>query len=471
MGNKTVDTVETVDVELNLKIGDSEEKMTKLSDAGKQFKEDMTKALDVGESLPGFKQYVETSGYSFDRASDKIRRDSRKEGVSSAEQARITEDLHFQTSLLKASFSDLSDVTKKAKDLNKVLETGGGLDEVFSRSYSAIIDVLNGIIKSNGNPIGKSEDFFYRILRDKLGSYGSQNFSVAEFNQAFSDPIAKQAALRYVVATSMPQYLKTSFVNDKHFDIDKSIDGKLFENFRDSLPTAFKQLPTQRKEMFSGGSFATRLPEDARQVTDEEMKKMLKVATTNRYFADAAVQAGVMKKKDGNLLYNKNATRGQINMVGGFLMETLENALRGMPMYGITDIEDPKVWNSVYRKNNQRYRAAMEGMEVLNDFDWIAPAYYSKKEAEAVQKSRRKQFVKIDDEELNNGKIMHSPAYKAYEVARYKLGKDGELVEDSHFARQDSAQLRRIMKKKGRVVPHNSFIDDEIYLSLTTLKY
>lgn len=464
MGNKTVDTVETVDVELNLKIGNSEEKMTKLSDAGKQFKEDMTKALEVGESLPGFTQYVEASGYSFNRASDKIRRDSKKDGASSAEQTRIAEDLHFQTSVLNASFSDLSDTTKKAAELNAILKKDGGLDKVFSRSYSALVDVLNSVIKTNGNPIGKSEDYFYKAISKKLEK--SSNATLNDFNQAFSDPIAKQAALRYVVATSMPQYMKTSFVNDKHFDIDKSIDGKLFENFRDSLPTAFKQLPTQRKEMFSGGSFATRLPEDARQVTDEEMKKMLKVATTNRYFADAAVQAGVMKKKDGNLLYNKNATRGQINMVGGFLMETLENALRGMPMYGITDIEDPKVWNSVYRKNNQRYRAAMEGMEVLNDFDWIAPAYYSKKEAEAVQKSRRKQFVKIDDEELNNGKIMHSPAYKAYEVARYKLGKDGELVEDSHFARQDSAQLRRIMKKKGRVVPHNSFIDDEIYLGI-----
>lgn len=467
MGDKTVNTVETVDVELNLKIGDSEEKMTKLSDAGKQFKEDMTKALEVGESLPGFTQYVETAGYSFERASDKIRRDSRKEGVSSAEQARIAEDLQFQTSLLNASFSDLSDVTKKAKELNGVLSSKGGLDKVLTRNFSSIVDVFNGIVKVMGNPTKINESFFVEILSKKLGG----NSSFEEFNKSFSDTRTRQAALSYVVATAMPQYMKSSFVNDKHFDIDKSIDGKLFENFRDSLPTAFKQLPTQRKEMFSGGSFATRLPEDARQVTDEEMKKMLKVATTNRYFADAAVQAGVMKKKDGNLLYNKNATRGQINMVGGFLMETLENALRGMPMYGITDIEDPKVWNSVYRKNNQRYRAAMEGMEVLNDFDWIAPAYYSKKEAEAVQKSRSKQFVKIDDEELNNGKIMHSPAYKAYEVARYKLGKDGELVEDSHFARQDSAQLRRIMKKKGRVVPHNSFIDDEIYLSLTTLKY
>lgn len=256
------------------------------------------------------------------------------------------------------------------------------------------------------------------------------------------DQQSAESVWDYLFQVGSPQHKRASFMDKMSKDV--SIDGTRYRNFRESLPTSFAKIPVRHTQMIADKDWKQRYATDVERIQAKELEFLQARIMKNRVLMDAAVASGIAVKSKGRLRMNTNMPlRGQVNMMGGQVMEFMENALRGMPMYGITDIENPDNWDKLERKNNSRYRMAREAMEVLDEFAWFDPTYYTKTQARNLRRAAGSKFHPAN---ASAPVINHSPLYKAFEVPAYKIGDNGNLVEDAHLAIEDSIAMRTIMR-------------------------
>ena len=444
----------------------------------------MKSAVESANNLPGFDRYELQARSSWNEAADRLVNNHvrmfNKDYVTAREQGRVSNDNKFQTGVLEATFNDLTETLQAASKLTNEMNKHGGMKDLLTHSFPAMLDaagkaikLYQGSHKELASPDKMQVQFMNEMKRISKNSPSSQAANLFNIMSQKGNEDVQTAVWKYLFQISAPQHKKTSFMNDRFFSFDTSLEGQPFKSFRESLPSKFQTVPVKPTQMFKGKSWINRKESDLAKVEDGLVDKLVDQMFGNRFMLDAAVAAGVAKKVNGTLQLNNSAiNRGQVNMMAGHLMKELENSLLGMPMYGVKDVEDPSSWDKLSRKNNKRYNMAMEAMHFMNDIEWLSPAYYSSQQAKILHGDAKNwTFSALDPKKYGKGVIKHAPIYKAFEVPTFSIAKDGNLVEDAHLAIEDSISMRRIMEanaklNKREIKGHNALIDDVVYLNV-----
>lgn len=149
-------------------------------------------------------------------------------------------------------------------------------------------------------------------------------------------------------------YLGTSQL--QRADFVRAISGKapgalsgtrhLFNSFAEMLPSAFRDIHSKE-----GNAYLVN-PKDSTALSQDERSYITSLLKSNAYFARAAESAGFAARQNGRMYALKNITRNQINEAAAHMYDTLVESAKGMPMYGITDVNDPDKWENIAQKTN-----------------------------------------------------------------------------------------------------------------------
>jgi len=77
-------------------------------------------------------------------------------------------------------------------------------------------------------------------------------------------------------------------------------------------------------------------------------------------------------------------SRGQVNQSASSLFDMIVSSAKGMPMYGITDVNNPESWDKIARKNNKQFIGTINAARYLTDlqksglFQWLKPGQTNK---------------------------------------------------------------------------------------------
>ena len=430
----------------------------------------MAEAAETMKDLPGFERYQTTANTSWNAAADRLMNAAKQVDqdpyATKYETGRRQADFRFQQDVLSATYNDLQKTAEAASKLSQAIGKHNGLKDLMTRTFPSMLTMagnamklFDGSHKSLGDPTRMRFNFMRQMEEAaKTNPHGD----IAKMAKILGgDQQSAESVWNYLFQVGSPQHKRASFMDKMSKDV--SIDGTRYRNFRESLPASFANLPVRRTQTISDQDWAQRRTTDAMTMQGEEIEFLQARIMNNRVLMDAAIRSGIAKKQNGRLLMNQNALqRGQVNMMGSYVMEFMENSLRGMPMYGITDIEDPNVWDKLERKNNKRYNMASEAMEVLDEFAWFNPAHYTKAQARDLLTAKKPSFGPWENAPV----IKHSPLYKAFEVPAYKIGDNGNLVEDAHLAIEDSIAMRTIMRHGSGIQPHNALTKDTVYVNI-----
>ena len=317
----------------------------------------------------------------------------------------------------------------------------------------------SGVLASDSQIIAaiKSTDGYKQI--------SSSLFGKNAFNENVMNDI-----LKYAVLKTVPQIQRGSFM--QHFGTGNGLTKHIFDSFQDMLPRAFQNINKGIK--FSPGDLAKRRANDNSILTSQETSELYSMLMKNAYAANAAEAVGMIYRQNGRMNIRKNLTRGMVNAMGGNIYDEIVNAAKGMPMYGVTDVNDASSWDKIARKSNKRFMGGMSAARRLSDqFEWFDADRYS-----AADIKKLNQFSNSHGGNIyyDAGKIKFSPMQRSYEVARYTLddilnGKnwnDGKSFDpEHHFAIDGSLHLDTIMHhNKQGIRGHNSYLNDVIYLDI-----
>ena len=186
------------------------------------------------------------------------------------------------------------------------------------------------------------------------------------------------------------QYLKNSFssmVSKRYVSDYVDWNGKevsMPSTIKDRLPSLFRGLRLTQNPTRS------KMDQNGVKLSDAEMQKFETFIKKNTYLADEAEQAGLIRRSNGRVFVNPNATRSHINAFGGNLVAMFEAGMRGGPGNGINDLENQKFtekqYNSLLRKTNGSVDYAIYGAKFLQDnFEWIRPTYTKAQTSKNVQ--------------------------------------------------------------------------------------
>lgn len=239
----------------------------------------------------------------------------------------------------------------------------------------------------------------------------------------------------------------------------------LFDSFANMLPSQFQN--------FHAAKGAISEPNSNEALTNKEKAIVENLLKTNPYFLSAAEKSGVAVRLNGTIGMRNGLTRGLINNLSSELYDAIISSAKGMPMYGITDVNDKQFWDRIARKNNKPFLGNMNAARILSDnFSWLTPNRGAK-----VSNIPLNQFSDTE------AKIPFSPNIKRYEVANYTLsdlqaGVDlnrdrtkfyGQSDRDDRYMSIDhSLHLENIFRhrKTGKMPNNNDAIDDIVYLQV-----
>jgi hypothetical protein len=70
----------------------------------------------------------------------------------------------------------------------------------------------------------------------------------------------------------------------------------------------------------------------------------------------------------------KNITRNQVNEASANMYDILVESAKGMPMYGVTDVNDPDKWENIVQKTNKPLLGTLGGSRYLSErLPWLQP--------------------------------------------------------------------------------------------------
>ena len=274
----------------------------------------------------------------------------------------------------------------------------------------------------------------------------------------------------YLMLKGTDQTQRKSFMSHIASGYEKK--QHLSDSFASMLPEAFKAFHASK------GTLAA--PEDMTQITARERKQIAEMLKSNPFFMQAAEASGVGRRSNGIIELRSGITRGMVNRLAGNLYDTIISSAKGMPMYGITDVDDPQFWDRIARKSNKPFLGSMNSARVLSDnFAWLKPSIGG------GYKDTAGSYTPLIDAHGKPVTVPFSPNIKRYEVANYTLEdlqKNIDLNKDrSKFYGQQtvegtnpyisidhSARLENIFRHRqsGAMPKNNDVVDDFLFLSL-----
>ena len=134
----------------------------------------------------------------------------------------------------------------------------------------------------------------------------------------------------------------------------------IYDSFSAMLPTAFKAFHASKGTLAGA--------DDLTQISANERKQISELLKSNPFFMQAAEASGVGRRMNGVIEIRSGITRGMINRLAGNLYDTIVSSAKGMPMYGITDVDDPQFWDRISRKSNKPFVGSMNSARIVTEY-------------------------------------------------------------------------------------------------------
>lgn len=419
-----------------------------------------------------------------------------------------TGEYEFGAKTMTAISHDLSKLQALSKTLN-----GFHFSESDIHHIEKQLPALNRLIRSVGNTFGDNTSRITSLSPDKyirsavmateeyqgiLESMSSLAFFQTKTAKGKQRKIPKgqnldnfmESLVDYSIVNVLDAVQRYDYM--QHFKGMKHSHIGSFESYEDMLPKAFKKARTGLTQV-SNADFASLLTNND-FLTRRQKKSLGDVIQENTYMAQAAELAGIASRSKGTLSVNRHVTRQQVNAAAGYLYQMIENGARGMPMYGIKDVNNPDDFERILNKNNKLLNGSMSAARFLSDhFDWLTPLLYGSSQindlnTQVVSQMRTKAQAKnpkVDLNRINNstrqlGNIHFDATPNAYQVTHYSLDdiaqhrswQSGDPYSETDRAHKmvvnGSMGLDKIMRtaEGGRVLPHNSALDYVFYIDL-----
>lgn len=292
-------------------------------------------------------------------------------------------------------------------------------------------------------------------------------FGRDKIDEAVYDAIVEQAVISGVSQTQRGSFMKRIIK-------DTSQSPHIWNSFHDMLPRAFQEINSQLKDP----KYVSKVEDREKTtydtfLTPHERKQLTNLILKNAQFASAAEQTGIARRNHGKMEVLSGVTRAMVDQTGSFLFDELVGAAKGMGMYGIEDVNDPKFWDRIEPKNNVRLRGSLQAARYLNDtYNWMQARRFNQTQWKRFQPSTKSEFI-------SEGDIDFAPLIDQYEVARYTIDdiknnrnwnnnkKYTDFRDYHHFSIDRSAHLDRIMQHSPQGVRgNNSYLDDVIYVEV-----
>lgn len=268
--------------------------------------------------------------------------------------------------------ADINDSVGRLNELQKVMSgmNGGGLQQAMNRMYAGLKMGLKNYaevaVAATGtqHPIQLVDGFmktseYKNIVEKTKASAGN--------NSVFTDDFMK----KYLASIS--SVVIPAIANNHYVDWEGT--RRTIHRVQDLLPKSFANIklgkeitPTRHK---TDNDFTV-------QLSAAEQETLKQIILQNQYVAREAEAAKLIRKTNGNIYFNQNATRGHVNAFAGGIAHLFSVGSVGMPMYGIDDIYDPKNLKSIMSKNNKSVSNARKVADLLHTQygAWLNPGYY-----------------------------------------------------------------------------------------------
>ena len=414
----------------------------------------------TADVIPGTDTFFQESRDAVYNSTNRINQINKTIGSSPFFSEKQLSDLYKERDLLVRGIeATYKDVLSFSKATSSFVSSSGSDGKALSAISSMLPQLLSFVsevsaFQAKANTLMDSSVFKSGIknkiseagLFEKLGfSKGSQQ----------ADSLAE-----YLMLRGSNQTQRKSFMG--HISQGSEEKMHIYDSFIDMLPSAFRGFHER-------GGTSKIDSANTQKLTEKETKLIEGLLLSNPYFAKAAEQAKVAQRLNGKMRIAGGLTRNDINIVASNLYDTIIDSAKGMPMYGITDVDNPDYWERIARKTNKPILGSMNSARVLSDnLSWLDPG----------RASKQRRYPKSAYYDVGN--IGFSPMIKRYEVAKYNLsdlrsgtnlnGKERlyDKAEDHYFALDNSLHLEKILSSgKRKTLPkHNEAIDDLFYVEL-----
>lgn len=465
-------------ISMEFDFGDGVEKLENMTQAGKRFGETLEGIrATVDETIPGMTAFLDMSEQSFAHATRSIDLTQRKlnEGkIPAYSQDMALTSLRNQRNSMAATIEDVRVFAELSREVDKLSKGIPSVRKMLVEELPPLMTKARSIAEDKSRA-GRSDPVstLTTALITQIKNDPQHNRLRARLSEQNIGSEVLQTIAKYAVMTSVPQYHRRDYMESLGGDLN--VRKHIYPDFRSMLPPTFAKIPAQRQYR-TKQAFEDAFGNDTMPISVAEMEKLRDIVKENRYMADAAVATGAAKKINGQLLFNGHLNRGMVNAIAGNLMEDIVSGAKGMPMYGIQNVEDSDNWTRIARKTNKQMTGALRAARMMQEHfgEWLAPDYYTDsqlKDLAGTMQPGLERLRRID-------KIGFSPRAKSFEVAQYTAddlarglswnnGGQYDKAEDyHHIAVDDSIQLRKIMQYGSGNKPHNSYIDDVVYFKI-----
>lgn len=461
--------------------GDSSEKFDSLASAGTRLRDVMSDIKRTSKSLGSeVTEQLTDSSNSVDRTLDHmaaIDRQMRSGKLDSYQLSVKTDEFANLSKSLSAIIADMKTVQQLSASIGKQTtsytqkQMHAMMPQLMSIAREAA-SVYSGHLASDEQLLGaiKSSSKFKDVRTSLLGT-GSKGAG------AIDD------ILRLAIIKGVGQVQRGTFM--QKLTSGNSLEKHVFSSFSDLLPSGFQKInsikgPTVAQITAEMKKAATTA------LTGKEYGALYSLIQSNQFAAEAAEKINIASRKNGKIYLQKGISRGMVNAMGSQIYDNLVNAAKGMQMYGIDDVNDPDSWERIARKSNRRFLGGVSAARRMNDaFKWFEAERYRNPDYNTIYRATMDANTKGKHLMDNRGRnINFSPNPNSYEVAFYTLddikqnrnwndrmnfrgSKYTNYRDYHHITADESLHLNTIMRnsKKG-VRPHNSYLDDVIYLEV-----
>ena len=463
--------------------GDSSEKFDSLASAGTRLRDVMSDIKRTSKSLGSeVTEQLTDSSNSVDRTLDHmaaIDRQMRSGKLDSYQLSVKTDEFANLSKSLSAIIADMKTVQQLSASIGK--QTTSYTQKQMHAMMPQLMNIAReatAVYKQTGNLASdeqllgaiKTSSRFKDIRSSLLGTSGKGAGAIDDI-------------LRLAIIKGVGQVQRGTFMSK--LSSGNSLEKHVFSSFSDMLPSGFQKINSMK------GPTVAQVTAEMKKaattaLTGKEYGALYSLIQSNQFAAEAAEKINIASRKNGKIYLQKGISRGMVNAMGSQLYDHIVNSAKGMQMYGIDNVNDADSWDRIARKSNKRFLGGMAAARRMNDaFKWFEAERYRAPDYSSIYKATMDANTKGKHLMDNRGRnINFSPNPNSYEVALYTLddlkqnrnwndrmnfrsSKYTNYRDYHHITADESLHLNTIMRnsKKG-VRPHNSYLDDVIYLEV-----
>ena len=228
------------------------------------------------------------------------------------------------------------------------------------------------------------------------------------------------------------------------------------------------------------------------RLSKNELKRVASLVRENQYAAKAFEQAQVLRRENGYFYLDKAITRQQVNAAAALIHDMTINGAKGLPMYGISDVADPNMFDRILNKTNKMLYGGLDAERFLTkQFSWLSPGRFTDTQLTdlrdiatssylaSMPKPKNGKATKTPKLNKNIGHVNFAVQPNTYQATTYTIDEllRGENFQDNSVGANrehkipvnQSLELDAIMREETgghQVLPHNSALNNVVYVSI-----